>query len=71
MATDISPTAAEVVQGARVQFEHGDAILEGIVNGAPFVVMHGWRNGQAYVPVHVADGNKNLIVYVGNLVALS
>jgi len=69
MATAASSTN-EVTQGTRVQFEHGDAIRHGIVNGDPFIVLHGWRNAQAYVPVHVPDGNKNVIVHIGNLVAL-
>ena len=61
--------ASEIVAGSRVTFEHGDETLTGVVNGAPFVAMLGWHNAQAYVPVHVADGNKNIVVHIGNLVA--
>lgn len=57
--------------GTRVRFAHGDATLTGVVNGAPFVIFTAWHDARAYVPVHVHDRNRNLLVDIRNLVELA
>lgn len=68
--TPRNPVTADVKPGVQVTFEHGDVTLTGVVNGEPFVMFLGWHNAQAYVPVHVHDGNHNLVVHIGNLVEM-
>lgn len=59
-------------EGDRLRFRHEDAIIEGVVNGAPLsgrgVAL--WTGGRAttLVPVHVTETNENIYVSTANIV---
>lgn len=58
----------DVTPGTPIRFRHGNEVLDGIVNGDPFMV---WDTDilmiRAYVPAHVPDGNLNILVAAGNV----
>lgn len=56
----------EIKPGTRVYFQDGREELSGIVNGEPLVFVVAGVPA-CYVPVHVFDSDRNLMVDVDNL----
>lgn len=61
----------EVKQGARIRVLNGiEEILPAVVNGDPFVL---WNENGAVttmIPIHVRDGNRNMIADAANIVGV-
>ncbi len=54
--------------GERVKFQDGEAVLEGVCNGEPknYDDQRPWLT--THLPVYVHDGDKCLMVGVGNII---
>jgi len=50
--------------GEQVKFQNGNEVLIGICNGEPF----GEGNSLTHLPVHVPEGDKNMMVYAKNII---
>jgi hypothetical protein len=66
-------TITEISMGTRIRFRDGDPddYSIGNVNATPFITFQD-SNGEllAWVPVHVHDGNRNLVVRGDNILGV-
>ena len=58
--------AHNIENGTELRFLDDEAFEYGIVNGPPHVCFAG-GNARCYVPVHVRDGNRNVLVDIDNI----
>lgn len=60
----------EIKRGSIVKFEDGDDVLEGNVNGDPYVFWSSNDMGNyvsAYIPVYVRERDTTINVHIGNV----